>query len=424
MRQRILEILLLFTIPIINYSQPCLPNGIVFTNQNQIDYFKINYPNCTEIIGLVYIIGADIANLDSLNQITSIGTDLHIKFNPSLTNINGLYNLQNIGNGVLINDNPLLVNLSGLNSLINVGGYLEIQSNQSLINLFGLDSLTSIGADLKIFGNNSLTNLNGLNALESVGWYMIIGCNSLLNNLIGLNNLDSIGEWFQLLGNSSVYDLVGLENLSYLGGSLEIENNQSLHNFNGLNSLANIGGDLKISQNSSLGNLHHLINLTSIGGSIWIEGNDVLPGLFGLDNIDKNSIENLWIIDNNMLSKCAIQSVCEYLKSPTGNLVIENNEEGCNSVVEVENECEMLEVNKFNKAKFSVHPNPSDSKITITIFNGDKLGYINIYNYHGQRIKHIENQKKEIDISPLNPGLYVIEISINNQLEHKLFLKH
>ena len=33
------------------YAQPCLPEGITFTTQSQMDSFPILYPNCTEIEG-------------------------------------------------------------------------------------------------------------------------------------------------------------------------------------------------------------------------------------------------------------------------------------------------------------------------------------------------------------------------------------
>jgi hypothetical protein len=61
----------LFTLHAI--SQPCLPDGITFNTQEQIDNFQINHPNCTEIEGGVVIEGDDITNLDSLIVITSIG---------------------------------------------------------------------------------------------------------------------------------------------------------------------------------------------------------------------------------------------------------------------------------------------------------------------------------------------------------------
>ena len=68
----------LFTIVLILYgsavfAQPCLPEGITFNTQEEIDNFQTNYPNCTEIEGGVKIEGNDITNLDGLNVITSIG---------------------------------------------------------------------------------------------------------------------------------------------------------------------------------------------------------------------------------------------------------------------------------------------------------------------------------------------------------------
>lgn len=55
------------------FSQPCLPEGMTFNTQEQIDDFQINYPGCTEIMGTVLIEGNNITNLDGLNVITSVG---------------------------------------------------------------------------------------------------------------------------------------------------------------------------------------------------------------------------------------------------------------------------------------------------------------------------------------------------------------
>lgn len=51
----------------------CLPEGIGFGTQAQIDNFQTNYPNCTVILGNVTIYGNDIANLNGLSILTSIG---------------------------------------------------------------------------------------------------------------------------------------------------------------------------------------------------------------------------------------------------------------------------------------------------------------------------------------------------------------
>ncbi len=55
------------------FSQPCLPEGIWFETQEQIDNFQNNYPGCTEIMGTVLIEGSNITNLDGLQVITAIG---------------------------------------------------------------------------------------------------------------------------------------------------------------------------------------------------------------------------------------------------------------------------------------------------------------------------------------------------------------
>jgi len=59
-------------------EQPCLPEGITFETQAQIDNFQENYPGCTMIEGDVNISGPDITNLIGLSSIISIGGILEI----------------------------------------------------------------------------------------------------------------------------------------------------------------------------------------------------------------------------------------------------------------------------------------------------------------------------------------------------------
>jgi hypothetical protein len=54
-------------------GQGCLPEGITFSTQDQIDNFQVNYPGCTEIEGFVIIQGNDISNLDGLSVLTAVG---------------------------------------------------------------------------------------------------------------------------------------------------------------------------------------------------------------------------------------------------------------------------------------------------------------------------------------------------------------
>jgi len=65
--------LMLFLCHFFLNAQPCLPAGITFSSQQQIDNFQTNYPNCTEIGGDMIIEGNDITNLDGLSVLTTIG---------------------------------------------------------------------------------------------------------------------------------------------------------------------------------------------------------------------------------------------------------------------------------------------------------------------------------------------------------------
>ncbi|MCD4734712.1 MAG: hypothetical protein K8R53_01590, partial [Bacteroidales bacterium] len=98
-------------------SQPCFPEGIIFTTQEEIDNFQANNPGCTEIQGNVLIgfeLDSDITNLDGLNVITAIGDSLKIKNNNALISIAGLSNLVSIENGLVIYNNDALTTLAGL----------------------------------------------------------------------------------------------------------------------------------------------------------------------------------------------------------------------------------------------------------------------------------------------------------------------
>ena len=89
-----LALILALSIPVLLISQPCLPEGITFSTQEQIDNFQTNHPNCTEIEGDVEINGGNITNLNGLNVLTSIGGDLEIDGNHSLVSLEGFDNLE------------------------------------------------------------------------------------------------------------------------------------------------------------------------------------------------------------------------------------------------------------------------------------------------------------------------------------------
>ena len=137
-------------------DESCLPEGITFETQEQIDNFQTNYPNWTEIEGDVEINGDDINNLNGLNVITAIGGSLLIDGNFSLITLSGLENLTTVEGNLSIGDygywipvgNPLLINIEDLSGLTFVGGDLLFIANYALTSLNGLENVASVGGKL------------------------------------------------------------------------------------------------------------------------------------------------------------------------------------------------------------------------------------------------------------------------------------
>ena len=177
----------------------CLPEGIYFSSQEQIDNFQLNYPGCTEITGYVTINGSDISNLQGLNVITTLHKRLLIgelyptSCNPNLHNLSGLENLSYIGSFLGLEWSTALQNCTGLNNLQHIRGYLKLWGLGNLNSMDGLGNLTSIGQFLDISQNGSLENLTGLENLNSIGEQLVINYCPSLQNLSGLESLNNIG---------------------------------------------------------------------------------------------------------------------------------------------------------------------------------------------------------------------------------------
>ena len=341
----------------------CLPTGITFTSQAQIDAFPTNYPGCTEIDGDVTIQGgASITNLNGLSSINSVKGFLKIRQNSSLTSLSGLDNLTTVSKGLWLyfnaslNDisslsnlttigfelhiyfNGSLTSLSGLENLTYVGGYCTIDSNTKLTSLGGLDNLGYIGLTLKIQANTQMTTLKGLGSLTSIGTDCLVQSNNLLSDLTGLDNLNTIGGVFTVKQNAGLSSLNGLNNLTYIGSYIKVDNNDALETLTGLNGLTSLGGGIIIENNDQLNNITSLENISSINGFMRLRNNDLLCSLAGLDNIAHNTITNLTITTSAILSTCDVPSICNYLNGG-GSSSISGNIAGCNTKAEIQSGC-------------------------------------------------------------------------------------
>jgi uncharacterized repeat protein (TIGR01451 family) len=328
------------------FAQSCLPNGITFSTQAQIDNFQINYPGCAAISGGVTISGADITNLTGLSQLTFIGGfngNFDIANNPLLTNLNGLENLTVAGYALTISNNASLTSMEGLNA-VTQAFHLDINNNPALLNMNGLGNLKWVGERVSIYGNASLTSLSGLN-LEGVGFGIEISDNPSLTTLDGLESL-TIDSALHIRNNPQLADISGLQNLVKVKGPLEFENNDALLNLSGLENLEAIGY-LEITNNNSLLNLEALGKVHKPLGSLKIAGNNALTSLNGLRNIPSVS-DYFNIMNNPALSDCSIFAVCNILLNEPNPIVqISNNAPGCDNKTEAAASCQSSPVTVF-----------------------------------------------------------------------------
>ena len=382
------------------YSQPCLPEGITFSTQAQIDSFQIYYPGCAEIEGGVHIIGDDIMNLNGLSVLTSIGGHLYIENNDALTS------------------------LSGLEDLTSIGDYLFVFGNGALTSLTGLNNLTSIGGGLYIWDNYALTSFTGLNNLISIGGGINIWANYVLTSLSALNNVTSIGGELRIWQNYALTSLTGLDNVTSIGGFLDIYYNDALTSLTALKSVTSIGSSLRIEYNMALNSLIGLENVTSIGDFLSVIDNDALTSLTGLDNINAESIEDLNIYANPLLSHCEVESICEYLNS-NGTAVIHNNAEGCNSPEEIQDSCEANAVTievRYILENLSVSPNPviTITTISYTLVKPQDV-HFTVYNVQSQIVSTMQErqdageQKIQWNAEGMPAGMYYYRIVAGKQ---------
>jgi hypothetical protein len=328
MKKFSLVVFFLLIMHMTTFTQSCLPDGITFHTQNDIDSFQVNYPGCTIIEGDVFVGdyggGSNISNLNGLSVLNSIGGNFIIRCNDSLTSLTGLENIITIGNELGISYNPGLTNLNGLDG-ISETYYLGVSGNENLINLTGLDNLASIGYGVHIYNNPSLTSLMGLEGLTSVGAGLSISSNNALVSLDGLDNLVSVGN------------------------GMSIEFNNALENIEALHSLVSIHTD-------------------DHPGTLSLKANIALTSLSGLDNIEPESIVDLSIGWNTALSTCDVYSICQYLAAPNGYVAIRYNAPGCNSQEEVETACEVgVDEVVSRQSLVDSYPNPVHGQATFNI---------------------------------------------------------
>lgn len=275
MKSLLLTLAFLLSFLLTARTQSCLPDGITFTTQGQIDSFPINYPGCTEIEGDVVISNGNYSNLDGLKIVQRINGDLNI--HGEFDNYDGLVTLIEVNGSIDISFFEAQIEFD-LPNLKRVGGTLSIVTNNSTI--VGFNMLDSIGGDLVVRS----TFVSGFNVLKSVkgdmdfGTYAnsiyISGFNSLIKsgslifsgnpfplpnfNVGGFNALEECTSLILFFINIDIHETL-FEKLKYVDNKIEIYGSK-IDSIAFLNSLISVGGEIFISNTDfqylgSMGNL-------------------------------------------------------------------------------------------------------------------------------------------------------------------------
>ena len=398
--------------------------------------------------GNLIIACQNLSSLNGLNEISSVGGDLYMGYynwlpgyfgNPALTTLAGMDGLTTIGGNLNILGNNSLNTLSGLQNIASIGGGISIIDNTNLTDcaIQSLcDYVSSPNGIVEIYENAQgcnnqselANNCGGASYCLPYGNYYFFaqsdidnfplnfsGCTDLqgtvtisgpdISDLNGLSQVTSVSgdlqvgmyNYFSGNGNPLLKDLSGLESLNFIGGNLWINNNDSLKSLAGLENLTTIGLGLLIGYDyggpdryemSSLADLTALDNLTSIGGILCVRGTAV-TNLSGIDNIEAGSIGYLDIEQNNFLTECKVNSVCEYLSNPDAVVFIGGNAPGCDSEAEVEAACAVGIQSAVGGQQSAVtcYPNPTTGNVSFqwTMDNG-QWTMLKIYNAQGQLV--------------------------------------
>ena len=167
-----------------------------------------------------------------------------------------------------------------------------------------------------------------------------------ITDLTSLSTIVSVIGRLEVRDNANLISLHGLHNVESIGSNLRILTNDALTEFD-LASLIEVGGFLALNYNNSVVSFSGLEGLSQIGGSLVCRANPNLMDIGALANIDESSIqsidtqvEDIEIHDNTSLSYCSIYPVCEAISNGQHTFEIRDNAAGCNSVLDVDENCQ------------------------------------------------------------------------------------
>ncbi|UOQ71377.1 hypothetical protein [Hymenobacter cellulosilyticus] len=283
--------------------------------QTQVD--AVRQSGCTTVEnlsisgGIPGVTTDGIYDLSPLSFITAVQGTVSLSLN-GITNIQALANIRQIGGGLYIQSATGLsdISLGDFSSLETVGEDLIITGNTSLTNIAGFAQLRS-AKSVTITLNSGLGNITGLNALSATGALYISQC-ARLRSISGLNNLATVriaptipptplpAPVVSITDNPLLEEITGLASLA-TSGSMTIYKNPALKELAGFNNLKSLTS-LYIGDNPAMTTISGFNGslVLSEAGIVNINTNARLTSISGFRGLD---VQNLSIHTNNGLTQ-------------------------------------------------------------------------------------------------------------------------
>lgn len=397
------------------------PSNLYLTSQNEIDNFSTTYPNCTSIPGDVYIIGPDITNLDGLNSLTYIGGMLGIQ-ETSIKELDAFPSLEFVGGDFYIYANALLKSIGDFPALTFIENSINFWFNDSLISIGNFTNLTTIEEYLNIRDNKLLETIGSFNRLETISNISIF-YNPKLEHLPSFPKLQRVDNSIEIGPASQLKSLQGLNQLKYVGKGIALNDCYQLESLESLENLDSIGSFLSISRCNSLIDLNGLSKIHYLNGAIVISENNNLKSLTGLESAQVGVVSDITIRFNPFLTVCDVKLVCNYLSSPTGNISIYCNKEGCNNYLEILEACSNGINNSNQPTNIRISPNPAKESFQIEGIGTNQSTTVSISDLTGCCLMKIQSPVNSIGLENIKPGIYIVRVEANGKsIQEKLIV--
>jgi hypothetical protein len=333
------------------------------------------------------------------------------------------------------------VESTGLNTILVISGGLTINGDVS-----GYFSNNTVSQNINITEGSILSYGPGLCVDEAFAGNLYIENNFLINN--------SFAGGTCIGGGLSIYNSKGFFNNNVImgnaatnGGGIAIEENLSckailINNAVSGNDAPFGPGLWASSANAVVVNTIIYNNTPSGSNAIFeensdlevhysdIEGDEVWPGEGNINEEPEFQGDGYHLSDSSPLVNTGISSISIngviYECPPydiDGDLRPYNYTQPEIGVDEVQ----ITGINEYisvNDHPIEFYPNPADQMVTISVRNGAVVNEVNIYNQVGQNVYRGLPDENTLDVSKLQPGVYIIKVTTNkNAIRGKLILE-